>query len=158
MFMVDWSHWPYITFFFVACFCFKVHFIQYKYCYSWYFLALFLWNIFSCSLIFSLHVSLDLKCFSCKQYIFYIWMEHLVPLHLKQLLLGMHLLLFCWVFLSLIVFVVLFVPLFFCFFPLSHIDYFSCYIWISFTFFLCVSITDFWFMVAKTVIYKKLER
>ena len=65
----------------------------------------FVWNISFHSLTFSLHVSLRLKWVSCKQHVYWFCiysvctfcLKHLIPLHLKSLLIYM----FLWIFLLL---------------------------------------------------------
>ena len=61
----------YVMSFFVSCnsLCFKVYFVSYKYCYPGFLFFPFAWNTFFYPLTFSLCMSLDMPCVSCRQHI-----------------------------------------------------------------------------------------
>ena len=109
----------------------------------------FPWNTFYHSLIFNLYVSLDLKWVSCRQHIYgscfvsiqpvcVFWLEHVVHLHLRSLLMYVP---------NTILFIVLDL-LVRSFFPLSSFALFSCdlmtvfSVMFGFLFLFCVYIRD----------------
>ena len=158
--IVIYSCWidHYVMYFFVSCYSlyFKIYFVWLKCCYLTFFWLLFAWNIFFHPLTFSLHVSLDLKCVSYRQHIY--WSYFCISLALLCLLIGVlslftlkvitdiHVLYCHFVNCLGVVFVVLF-----CSFLLLLLSYIVIW-WVSsvlclhsFLFFVCISIINFGF-------------